>query len=160
MRELSNELYHYGVHGMKWGVRRYQNKDGTLTPHGKKRIAKEASEYYKSEAEKRLLSGKARMAQIDKTLNSNKNLSLDETDRLFREWDAIDSSWRHLKSRSEEIKKNSKVGKRYVSEYKNNVPVNKLLKAYSQEYAYYQYNFMGDKEWLLNWNEKTGPKFD
>lgn len=31
------ELYHYGVKGMKWGVRRYQNKDGSLTPKGKKR---------------------------------------------------------------------------------------------------------------------------
>lgn len=31
------ELYHYGVKGMKWGVRRYQNKDGSLTPSGKKR---------------------------------------------------------------------------------------------------------------------------
>jgi hypothetical protein len=33
----SNELYHYGVKGQKWGVRRYQNKDGSLTPAGKKR---------------------------------------------------------------------------------------------------------------------------
>lgn len=44
MRKLSNyiispdgELYHYGVKGQKWGVRRYQDKYGRLTPAGRKR---------------------------------------------------------------------------------------------------------------------------
>lgn len=32
-----NELYHHGIKGMKWGVRRYQNYDGSLTPAGKRR---------------------------------------------------------------------------------------------------------------------------
>ena len=32
-----DELYHYGIKGQKWGVRRYQNKDGSLTSAGKKR---------------------------------------------------------------------------------------------------------------------------
>lgn len=36
----SSELYHHGVKGMKWGVRRYQNPDGSLTPEGRKRAAK------------------------------------------------------------------------------------------------------------------------
>lgn len=32
-------LYHHGVKGMKWGVRRYQNKDGSLTAEGRRRNA-------------------------------------------------------------------------------------------------------------------------
>ena len=34
----NDELYHHGVKGQKWGVRRYQKKDGSLTPVGKERV--------------------------------------------------------------------------------------------------------------------------
>ena len=39
-----NEVYHAGIKGMKWGVRRYQNSDGTLTDAGKRRYARDARE--------------------------------------------------------------------------------------------------------------------
>ena len=36
----SSELYHFGIKGMQWGVRRYQNNNGSLTSAGKKRYNK------------------------------------------------------------------------------------------------------------------------
>lgn len=42
--EQYNVITHSGTKGMKWGVRRYQNKDGTLTEAGKKRYARDAKE--------------------------------------------------------------------------------------------------------------------
>ena len=40
-------LEHHGILGMKWGVRRYQNKDGSLTAAGRRRVAKLEKEYKK-----------------------------------------------------------------------------------------------------------------
>ncbi len=38
--QRNSELYHHGVKGQKWGVRRYQNKDGTLIKTGRKTLEK------------------------------------------------------------------------------------------------------------------------
>ena len=35
MEYWMNELYHHGIKGQKWGIRRYQNLDGTLTTDGR-----------------------------------------------------------------------------------------------------------------------------
>lgn len=43
----NDTLEHYGVRGMKWGLRRYQRKDGTLTPEGQQRYSKGISKHYR-----------------------------------------------------------------------------------------------------------------
>jgi hypothetical protein len=43
----NNSLSHWGIKGMKWGRRRYQNPDGSLTPEGKKRYGDDSHEDYR-----------------------------------------------------------------------------------------------------------------
>ena len=43
-----NSLAHYGIKGQKWGVRRYQNEDGSYTAEGKERYKRESTRLFKS----------------------------------------------------------------------------------------------------------------
>ena len=130
----SDELYHHGVLGMKWGIRRYQNKDGSLTPAGKRKAAKMKAKYTE-------LTGKQLRSSPSKTKSQNgkassevpkksiKDLSDDELrsriNRLRAEKDYIDLS----KQISAMNPKQISAGKKFVNHVGNKIIVPALTDA-------------------------------
>ena len=62
------ELYHHGIKGQKWGVRRFQNEDGTLTEKGKERYST-----YDAYEEMKRFYNRTTMPQAGKTIKGNKH---------------------------------------------------------------------------------------
>lgn len=69
---MENELIHWGTKGMRWGIRRYQNKDGTLTPAGRKRYQKELAKL--KEKEKIIKNQQKSQAKFDELDRKRKQL--------------------------------------------------------------------------------------
>ena len=77
------ELYHAGIKGMRWGIRRYQNKDGSLTPAGKKRYNQEVAKLKDRERDiKNRERVKAKQAKLEA-----KKAELDEREKALDESD-------------------------------------------------------------------------
>lgn len=91
----ADELVHYGVKGMKWGVRRYQNKDGSLTAKGRKRLV---------DAQK----------SWEKDVSENWHTAYNSAARKHnREVDAYNAKWKGVDVRV----RNSENRKKYLKEF-------------------------------------------
>ena len=64
---MSDEVWHYGIKGQKWGVRRYQNEDGSLTSSGKKRYAFKDEKFHKEKMLVKTKRGETLSITEDKT---------------------------------------------------------------------------------------------
>lgn len=102
-----NELYHHGIKGMHWGVRRYQNPDGTLTAAGKRRERAEDRAARKESTRQRDWNAKNASQLSDKELT-------DQILRLQRE--------KQLKQLTEEVvRPGRKKAKDLIDRYGNQI---------------------------------------
>lgn len=75
---FGDELYHHGIKGQKWGVRRYQNPDGSLTNEGR-------AKYSVGEAERDLgLGNKKRLNSVEKRFRNYYRANKNAEDRMYK----------------------------------------------------------------------------
>lgn len=86
---MDDMLQHHGILGMKWGVRRYQNKDGSLTSAGKRRLAKLQGKRAELEEEEERLTNKPAEHKPKNPHVKNKSLFELDDDELQKEVDRL-----------------------------------------------------------------------
>ena len=85
-------LIHYGIEGQKWGVRRFQNEDGTYTSEGLERRKQMLKDYDEGRLQGRHVRNEIRRlgragktyAKYNKQLAKAQNLANDKFNRVFR----------------------------------------------------------------------------
>lgn len=142
----NDDLYHHGIKGMKWGVRRYQNKDGTLTDAGKKRI-QDGTKVFPYGREKRHPS----LTQRNRVLSRNDKYKYEELDAYDK---AIGNTYEDF------VKKNPNYDKIFKSHLKKNFP-NNVKNGYGEPYEYWRAHFYdtdplakGKKDIYKKWGQR------
>lgn len=109
---MNNELYHHGVKGQKWGVRRYQRKDGTYTNAGRKRLARQAG---RKAAEESWANSKATM-DGKKLGSGRKAMNASAAARRKAESESLRSTRAHNKQARAEKKETKAYQKAYMKD--------------------------------------------
>lgn len=110
----NNELSHHGIKGQRWGIRRYQRKDGSLTNAGKKRASKLEDEYSKLTGQK---------PEGSKTYSSSgkKKISEMSDDEIRAKINRLDLEKRYSELINSSSKKQQSRGKAFIKKVSNDV---------------------------------------
>ena len=125
MYQYPDYMYHHGVKGMKWGVRRYQNADGSLTAAGKKRSQKQLAKSLKKaknqEEVNEILVSNKHFQNAKKSLSPTKKKAHDATEALNEQFDKEYAS--NMKRAYKETDKVwDRISKEYPSFYHPEIP--------------------------------------
>ena len=116
-RQNSDELYHFGTKGMRWGVRKYQNSDGSLTPAGLKR-------YSDSDVSKAKANYKSAKKEYNKSFNKAYNRAISGYSPIKKHRQANDERWKKVAQDAEKLRsakseyKSAKKAYKQTDEYK------------------------------------------
>ena len=113
-----SELYHYGVLGMKWGIRRYRNADGSLTPAGKRHESRVNKKYAKKQ--QHLEEDKQALQRVSSGLLNRKGTRLKATPgQVQRAVKGIEAKQQRLESKRQE--KINRLDDRHVATTKRDI---------------------------------------
>lgn len=116
----SDELCHYGVLGMKWGIRRYQNKDGSLTAVGKKRkkLSADDRSHLSEKSRRSKLTNEQTIEELKKLTAPSRDPNFDGNKPEEKKWLELDKEIRQFSGDWYNSKGVSKAFSDRVSQYK------------------------------------------
>ena len=123
----TDELYHHGVPGQRWGFRRYQNPDGTLTPAGRRRANKLAEKYAKVTGKKLIVKKRSVQGNEKPKPKTISEMSDQEIQAKINRMRLEDTYMSMIASRAP--KPQVSRGKRFINNIKRNVIAPALVDA-------------------------------
>ena len=162
---INDEIYHFGIKGMKWGIRRYQNENGTLTEAGKKRYGSDISKRKVKDVKNQFMTG-VKKKTIDVSSINKKVLKEVNRSKEGKAKKNADESLENIfkSAESQGVPRNKVVFDKNTADTFNNITdnyqkkVQSVAKKYIDEYASISLKSLGyedtkkGRDWLKKHN--------